>query len=254
MVDHKLMKLGRRPARYDPRTLRLAKYLTPALPPPPPARTWSAALAMPCGMMLNNQLGDCTCAAVGHGVQVLTANTGSEVTIQDPDIEAAYEAAGGYVPGRPDTDNGACLLDVLNYWRGTGVGSHKILAFMQVNPQNLQHLQTAIEYFGGLYIALELPLSAQNQPIWDVTGWGQQGQGTPGSWGGHAVWMPDYDAAGFGVITWGELQRMTNAFQQMYNDEAYAVVTTDFLNKSTQATPDGINVALLQQDLAQIAN
>ena len=252
MIDHRLMKLGRKPARYDPRTLRLAKYLTPALPPPPPARAWSQAVAMPCGMMANDRLGDCTCAAVGHAVQVMTANTGTEQTIADADILTAYEAAGGYKPGDPSTDNGACLLDVLNLWRGAGVGGHKILAFVQVNPQNLLHVQTAIEYFGGLYVALELPQSAQNQGVWDVPLDGLSGSGAPGSWGGHAVWVPDYDAAGFGVITWGELQRMTSAFQTAYNDEAYAVVTPDFINRSTQATPDGINLALLQQDLAQI--
>jgi hypothetical protein len=246
------MKLGRLPPRYDPRTLRLAKYLTAALPPPPPSRDWSRAVKFPCGMMENDRIGDCTCAAAGHAVQVLTANTGGEQTIPDVDIEAAYEVVGGYKPGDPSTDNGAGLLDVLNLWRGTGIGGHQILAFVQVNPQNLVHIQTAIEYFGGCYIALELPLSAQNQPIWDVTPWGLQGQGTPGGWGGHAVWMPDYDATGFNVITWGERQRMTLDFQRSYCDESYCVVTQDFINKTTQATPDGLNLALLQQDLALI--
>ena len=254
MVDHKLMKLGRKPARYDPRTLRLAKYLTPALPPPPPARDWSQAVQFPCGMMLNDQIGDCTIAAAAHAVQVLTANTGGEQTIADADILAVYEAISGYKPGDPSTDNGCCLLDVLNYWRTNGIGGHKIIAYASVNPLNLAHVKTAIEYFGGLYIALQLPLSAQNQPIWDVTGWGTGGQGTPDSWGGHGVFMPAYDQNGFKVMTWSENQALTDAFQQTYNDEAYVIITTDFINKSTQATPDGINLPLLQQDLAQISN
>lgn len=254
MIDFSKKKLGKMMPKYYPRTLRMDKYLTSSLPPPPPYRAWSKAIHFPCGEMMNDQIGDCTIAAVGHGVQVLTANTGSEVTIQDPDIEVAYEAVGGYKPSDPSTDNGCALLDVLNYWRKTGIGGHHILAYMRVSPLNLAHVQTAIEYFGGLYIGIGLPQSAQAQigGVWDVPQGGVTGAGALYSWGGHGVWMPDYDECGFNVITWGERQRMTLAFQQTYNDESFAVVTQDFINKSTQANPNGLNLALLQQDLAQV--
>ena len=254
MIDLTKRKLGKQFPKYDKRTFKLARYLTPALPPPPPARQWSSAIKMPCGQMLNNQLGDCAIAAVGHGVQVMTANTGVEETIEDADIEAAYEAAGGYNPNDPSTDNGCTLLDVLNYWRKTGVGGHQILAYVQV--ETLDHVKAAIEYFGGLYIGIGLPFTAQDQigDVWDVPPGGATGSGAPYTWGGHAVWLPDFDATGFDVITWGQRQRMTLAFQQTYMDEGYAVVTQDFIDKITQSTPAGINLALLQQDLAQVTN
>jgi hypothetical protein len=255
MIDLTRKKLGKQFPKYDARTLRLARYLTPALPPPPPARQWSTAVTMPCGELLNDQIGDCTIAAVGHAVQVLTANVGAEVTIPDSDIEATYEAVGGYQPGNPATDNGCALLDVLNWWRTHGIGGHTILAFVQVNPQNLFHVKTAIEYFGGLYIGLGLPQSAQSQigGVWDVPPGGVTGPGALYSWGGHGVFMPDYDEDGFYCLTWAERQRMTLAFQQAYMDEGYCVVTTDFINRSTQATPDGLNLALLQTDLAAVS-
>ena len=70
--------LGKRPVRHDPRTLRLARYLDPKLPPPPAAAAWSKRAAAPWGMMLNDTLGDCTIASIGHGIQVLTANSGAK--------------------------------------------------------------------------------------------------------------------------------------------------------------------------------
>ena len=37
MTDHSKMKLGRKAIKTDSRTLAFGDYLTPALPPPPPA-------------------------------------------------------------------------------------------------------------------------------------------------------------------------------------------------------------------------
>ena len=78
MADHSRMKLGKKPRRYDRRTLRLGRFLTPALAPPPPAVTNSGGVAS-WGMMLNGPntygqgippagLGDCTIAGVAHAI------------------------------------------------------------------------------------------------------------------------------------------------------------------------------------------
>ena len=178
-IDLSKKKLGKLAPVYDPRTLRLAKYLTSSLPPPPPARQWSAAIPMPCGEFLNDKLGCCVIAAIGHLIQAVTANTNGEVTVSDADIEAAYEAVSGYVAGDPGTDNGCVLLDALNYWRHNGVGGHKILAFASVSTLNLTHMQMAIEYFGGVIGGLALPQSAQAQigSTWDLPPGGPVGPG-----------------------------------------------------------------------------
>ena len=253
MTDHSMMKLGRKPARFDPRTLRLAKYLTGALPPIPPAYQWSAKVPPPWGMMENDRLGDCTCAAAGHAIQTWTANSTTETTPPDSAIEAAYEDVGGYVPGQPNTDNGCCEIDVLNYWRKTGIGGHNIGAYVSIDPQNLAHVQAACVLFGGLYIGVALPLTAQTQDVWDVTDpfVPLQGDAAPGSWGGHAVFVPDYDAAGMTCVTWGALKRMTAAWWLAYCEECYAIISPDFLNQGI--SPQGFNLALLQQDLQQVS-
>src|SRR5689334_8985486 len=72
MTDHSRMKLGRHGVRHDPRTLKFGRYLRPGPPPPKVAVDWSSRVSE-WGMMMNDQLRDCTCAAAGHLIEVWTA-------------------------------------------------------------------------------------------------------------------------------------------------------------------------------------
>jgi len=245
-VDHSNLKLGKKPAHHDPRTLQMANYLQ--LPPIPPAQDWTAKAASNWGMMLNDKLGDCTCAAVGHIIQAWSANVGpTEIVLPDQTILKAYEAVGGYNPNDPSTDQGAVELNVLKYWRKTGVGGYKIDAFVALEPKNHQHVQAAVDLFGGAYIGLALPVSAQKQAVWSVPPGGPQGSGAPGSWGGHAVVIEAYDPQGLTCITWGKKKRMTWAFWDAYCDEAYATLSE--LWAGTKPAPSGFDLAQLKTDL-----
>jgi hypothetical protein len=245
-VDHALEKLGKLPARHDPRTLQMANYLE--LPAFPTSRDWTSKAVPAWGMMLNDQLGDCTCAAIGHITQAWTANAGpKEITLPDQAILKAYEAVGGYKPGHPETDRGAVELDVLKYWRKTGVGGHKIDAFVALEPKNHQHVEAAVDLFGGAYIGVALPVSAQKQKVWSVPPGGPTGSGAPGSWGGHAVVVEAYDPHGLTCITWGQKKRMTWSFWDTYCDEAYAALSE--LWAGSKPAPSGFNLAQLKTDL-----
>ncbi len=90
MTDHSNMSLGLKAVKTDTRTLRLARYLTEVLPPAPSSRDWTPAVSA-WGMMLNDNLGDCTIAALGHAIQVWSANRYREITLPDTAILAAYE-------------------------------------------------------------------------------------------------------------------------------------------------------------------
>jgi hypothetical protein len=239
------MKLGKKPRRYDRRTLRLARYLTPQLPPPPPAVTNSKTVTS-WGMMLNDTLGDCTIAGVGHAIQVWTLAQGNEVTAPDSTVLQYYEQWDGYNPNDPNSDQGGVELDVLNDWRQSpnGFDGHKLLAFADPDPQDELHVKQAILLFGGLYIGLELPVSAQTQDVWNVD---TSPNGQPGSWGGHCVFVPDYDAETLTCITWGQLKKMTWAFWGTYCDEAHALLSTAW------QPPTGFDMAALQADLKQVA-
>ena len=107
-------------------------------------------------------------------------------------------------------------------------------------------VRTAAWLFGGLYIGLQLPLSARTQPVWTWTR-SLHGDARPGSWGGHAVNIVRYSPATLTCATWGKLQDMTWSFWDRYCDEAYAIVSTDFLQQGK--SPAGFDLATLQSDL-----
>jgi hypothetical protein len=237
MVDHSNMRLGKRTARHDRRVPMLAKY-TAALPPPPPSVDYTTKLTN-LGMMLNDKLGDCTCAAVGHCVQQWTSLTRpAEVIIPDPDIEALYEKVGGYVPGQPSTDNGAVEVDVLNYWLANPVDANALDAYASIEPKNRGDVSDAVYIFGNCYIGVQLPISAQTQDTWAVPPGGAVNDGAPGSWGGHAIPVVAYNHRTLTVITWGALKQMTWQFLDAYCDEAYALLSPDWQLSSGNVPPN----------------
>jgi hypothetical protein len=254
-VDPGKLKLGKQAVRHDPRTLLLASYLTPALPTPPPSFDLTGKVHS-WGMMDNDQIGDCTCAAAGHLIMEWTANAKAKmVTPPDKQIVAAYSAITGYNPHTGANDNGANEIDVLNYWRQSGIAGHKISSYMALEPANHMHVMDSVYIFGGCYIGLGLPNSAkaqtQNHQPWSVPPQGPTGDGKPGSWGGHAVPVVAYDARGLTVVTWGALQIMTWGFWAAYCEEAYALLSPDYLS-GKQVTPEGFNLQQLQVDLADL--
>jgi len=244
--------LGKLPPIEDSRTLGMAKYIGSSLPVPPRVVDNSHGIQS-WGMMGNDTLGDCTCAAVGHLIQVWTATASSEFTTPDSDIEALYSGACGYVPGNPNTDNGGSLLGVLNYWRNKGVPGtgDKIAAYVALDPTNYKHIQDALWLFGAAYIGLMLPLSAQSQvgQIWCESN--DSSQNEQGSWGGHCVAVVGFDGGGLTCVTWGALQRMTWGFWHTYCDEAYGVLSADWLSKAG-TSPEGFDLAQLQADLTAV--
>jgi hypothetical protein len=251
-VDPKKLKLGKGVARHDPRALLMASYVAPSLPSPPPSMDLTTKVNA-WGMMENDQIGDCTCAAAGHLLMEWTVNAGKKmVTPSDKQIVAAYSAITGYNPTTGANDNGAVEVDVLNYWRQTGIAGHKIGAYVSLEPSNHNHIMDAVYIFQGCYIGMQLPISAQaqvqNHQPWSVPPGGQTGDGKPGSWGGHAVPVVAYDARGVTVVTWGALQMMTWSFWEVYCDEAYAILSKDYLT-GKKTTPQGFSVAQLNADL-----
>ncbi len=130
------MKLGKRPRRHDLRTLQMARYLAgagQAQPLRPPASVDYTHGITDWGSMLNDQLGCCTIAAVGHAVQAWTANAlGRELTVPDSAILNYYEKWDGYDPANASSDQGGVELDVLNNWRQQGFDGVSLDAYVAV--------------------------------------------------------------------------------------------------------------------------
>ena len=248
MADHSHMKLGRKTIKTDSRTLVLGDYLTPSLPPPPPARDWTKA-TIDWGMMLNDSLSDCTIAGVGHAVQVWSGNLGNMVSVDDCTIDNYYARWCGYTPGNPDSDTGGTELDVLNAWQKEGFAGYVLQAFADPRFTSLIEIRQSIALFGGVYIGLDLPITAQKQDVWDVVPNGGA-NARKGSWGGHCVFVPKYDENSFTCITWGHLKNMTLAFWKKYCDEAHTLIGQDWL--SAKGSPSGFDFAQLQADLSAV--
>ena len=105
----------------------------------------------------------------------------------------------------------------------------------------------AIWLFGGAYIGVELPISAQTQEVWDVPA-NSTPEDEPGSWGGHAIYLVAYDQKTLTCITWGQLKKMTWRWFAQYCREAYGLVAKDWLEPSGVA-PSGFDLAALENDL-----
>lgn len=246
MIDHSTMKLGGKPPRHDRRTLRLADYVTTQLVPHPRV-DWLAKVTN-LGMMGNDVVGDCVFASPGHLIQSWTANNGNQVILPDSAILKGYSDVTGYVPGDPSTDNGTITLDMLNYWRKTGIGGHKLFAYVGLEPRNKTHVELAIDLLGGSTIGLALPVSAQRQRVWSVTG---GDDALFGSWGNHEVPLLNYGPTGVTCVTWGEPKTITWSFLFKYCTEAFGLLSDDWAT-GTKNSPSGFSFSDLQADLAQI--
>lgn len=237
--------LGKLEVKADSRNLMLARYIddSVALPPVPASVDWAQKVSS-WPMYGNDTLGDCTCAAVGHMEEAWSANAGAPEVPTESDVTNLYWATG-------NADTGRYCLDVLNYWQSKGFGSdaEKILAFAQIDVTNQAHVEFACWAFGGVYIGVQLPKSAQKQrDEWTVT---SGADADPGSWGGHCVNLVDYTSSGPTCVTWGRLMPMTWSFFNTYCDEAYAVISPDFLDARGK-TPSGFDLDQLKSDLAQV--
>lgn len=244
-------KLGKLRPKKNRRTLRLANYMLSGLPEAP-AKLWRE-YKIPeggWGMMKNDQLGDCTCAAIAHMVMLFTAHTGTMVTPTDEDVVGVYSAVTGYNPADPSTDQGAAITDILQYWQTTGIAGHKILGWAKI-ANNAASVRQAMYLFGAVDIGFNVPQSAMNQfddkQAWDIV------PDDGGIQGGHSVPLFGYGSEGFDCTTWGANQKLTTAFANAYCDENYVVITNDWIDAASGLAPNTFDLAMLQADLAIVA-
>jgi hypothetical protein len=242
------MKFGKLAPKYNKKTLRLGKYLLDS----PPSKTWREYKVKESDwqMFSNDTIGDCTCAAIAHMLMLFTAHTGKMVIPDVSDVIKAYSAVSGYDPATGANDNGAAISDVLEYWQTTGIAGHKIAGWAAIDPTNALRLQQGIYLFGAVDAGFNVPASAMTQfsagEAWDIVA------DDGGIEGGHSVPLFGYGSAGFDCCTWAKNQKLTNAFEKQYFDEAYCVITQDWLDSATGLAPNTLNMDALVADLKEI--
>ncbi len=218
-------KLGLKAVKTDSRTLKLGRYFTSALPAAPSQVNWHNKGIANFGMMLNDSLGDCTIAGLGHAIQIWSSNAYKEITVPDSSILTAYEQWCGYVPGNPATDQGGIELDVLTDFKKNGLDGHELLGFADPDVGNLTEIKQAINLFGGLYIGLNVPNSVMNNlnpdVIWTVV------PDDGGIAGGHCVYCLSKDTS----ISLLDGRDMTiKELAEEYGDDPFWVYSYDYEN------------------------
>lgn len=230
------IKLGKLPAIYDKRTIRLSSIIRKELLPPLPE---SYCIDKALGgidddrMFGNDRYGDCVIAARAHQtLRFEKFEQGEQIAIMDEEVIAQYlEESGG-------RDVGLFLLNSLKEWRKEGwvVGGklYHIYAFASVNWKNHDEVKHCIHLLGGVNFGMMIytrDIEQFNAGLgWELTGndgWIQ---------GGHGVYLYayGYDSEGLTCMTWGKRQKMTWDFWDKRIDEAYAIVDSrnDWLENS----------------------
>ncbi|MBV9287081.1 MAG: hypothetical protein JO288_04535 [Hyphomicrobiales bacterium] len=260
----KTFKLGRRrPLAHGPR-LRFGHFLRADAPPPPPAvanyvKSGSAPIQDAMGDILgNDDFGDCTCAAVGHCLDVLRANNNSAKKWRPATRADALEFYSrvtdpSFDPETGANDNGADEVTVLNIWQKQGFfadGSGKIAAWAQVDPSNETEVKQAIFLNGNVYFGVPLPDRWVN-PMPRISGftWDVAGDADPDN--GHAFYGYGYSAKGVLIDTWGMSGTITWPALKAYCDPhvgggLYTVFGPDWISSVTQKSPSGFDTARLE--------
>lgn len=249
-------RFGRTPRSFNPRVPHMSAILAGrSLIPPPPSIDYVKAMPSNFGMMLNDQLGDCTCAAYYHARQIWSFNAqGKEATEPDADVEQLYIQACGYNPKAGGEGPGGNEQHVLSFLLNTGApigtdGSARemILGFVEVDPRNLDDVKRTIADCGVAYIGFKVPQNivpsgGEPPPTWTV-------EPSAKVVGLHAVVLPGYDSSGATVISWGSLYKMTWQFFTTYVDEVYAIADPTWVS-AKGTTPGGLTVQQLEEQMA----
>jgi len=243
------LKLGRLPYNPDKPNLTIDQHLDSTVLPTPPATVDYLSNVKSWPMYGNDQYGDCVWAMIGHAIEAYsTYGEGQTITITEEDVIKGYEDVTGFNPNDPNTDQGTNIQDALNYWVKTGVGGHKILAFAEV--KNYANAKVALDVFGALLVGINFPESAMDQfnagKPWDVVR-GSQIEG------GHAIHVGHMDTSNttYQLVTWGQVEGMTQAFWDKYVEECWIVVAPEWFNAQGNS-PTGVNLYGLGQDFAAI--
>jgi len=253
-LHHRFRMGRRRPVARCPR-FSLRNYLMKGMPAPPASCDYSKQGAKALSeMYLNDQLGDCVIAGIGHVVGVLTGGGSKQFIYTNAQITKLYSAIGGYVPGHPNTDNGCDEQTALNYWQHHGApsGSHEIAGWISVDGTDPTEYRTALWLFENLYFGLELP-DKWVSPMPSAAGFTWDVAGPPNPNNGHCVVGVGYANKGVKICTWGMLGTLTDAAIDKYattvgSGELYTVVSHDALEKASQKAPNGFDWSQLVAD------
>jgi len=255
-VTGKHYHMGRRRSEINQPSLQFELYAKTSLPSAPPTCSYSLAAKLALVQMyLNDTLGDCVIACLGHMIGVFTANSGQPAFIFTPaQIEALYSAIGGYVPGNPATDNGCDIQTMLRYAKSNGApnGSNQIAGSLALGTDPMVY-KSALYLFENLIFGVELPDMWVNQlmPNGDGFNWPLAGPADPEN--GHCFLGVGYDELGVKIDTWDMIGNVTQPAIKKYvghseGGQLFTAISQETLNRAIGKAPNGLNWTQLVAD------
>jgi hypothetical protein len=244
------MRFGKLPPKTDYRTLLFSSYLRDDIPSPPQSvdldgrvlknlEMTEDAIPYLFPMYKNDILGDCTVAGAAHGITIYNGMISETHIPKEENVVRIYFHLTGGV------DTGLYLLDVIKYWRGSGIEENKIYAYAKIRHTNHLQVMQAVSMFGGLFAGFQCQEKVMEEFI----------EGTPWEPGelmnaGHAIYITGYDDDGIECLTWGALQRGTWDWWDKCTDECYALLPIQA--KDPDFTP-GFDFDKLKRDLYRVS-
>lgn len=241
------MKLGRLPGTIPVGLKWLDDYIAGSLPRPPAKVEVPVPDpdpdGSPWGVDGNDEYGDCGVAGLNHYFMADAAIAAAKEQFPDRTEIVQYYL---HYTGGPDT--GVVLSDFLAYARKNGFYGHQLSAYAPVRVHDIKTLHFAVWAYGAAYTGIQVTQGMMTA----------FGQGKPWTLetllspeeGGHCVPIVGYDSKHLYVVTWGKVQAISYAAWHYMSDEAWALITGEFVAKGGDNR--GINLAALTADLSKL--
>lgn len=219
----------------------LADFLTSALAKATAAFDYAKQVVGGFPMALNDELGDCTIAGFWHLVQLAYAVVGQTIVYPgDEAVRAAYlKLTGGQ-------DTGLELETVLTAASSPeGLLGVRLIGWGAIDTNDIEAMITAAFNFGGIYLAGNIPASAETDFEDNDGEWVVHKGHNPGI-GGHCFVASGSDLLTlFKNETWGAENEFSFGFWRKYGLQAYAVIPEVFETAGHGALAN-VNVTALQ--------
>lgn len=196
----------------------------------------------------NDEYGDCVWASKAHMHMLWPLMGGyprNRFTAND--VLSDYAACTGFSASDPNSDQGTDMKSAAEYHRKTGIrdskgNRHRVHAYVNMTPGNLQQLAVATYVFGAVELGVLVTNDNMDQfdagKPWTITG--------ADPIGGHCVPVVGRDNDGnFLCVTWGRLQRIAPTFIQKYMDEGITFLDKEIINKA------GLTIGAFKLDMLE---
>lgn len=251
------LRLGRvaPPPRRYALAPRVERVMPQSLWPYPASFCWGQNVKS-WPVLLNDRIGDCTCASLTHLLLAKASEpgdlAGQAFAPHDADVLQLYRDVSGYDPSTGANDNGAVMLDVLHRVQSHPLAGHLIGRPYTVGLRDHAVLRSVLHATGGLYVGVNLPLAWQSNPeVWDAT-WGAADG--PGTWGGHAIAVIGADDNGVWLVSWGTRRYMTWRAWDAVAEECHTFLDSLWFRRTQHVTSvPGIDFGPMEAGLGGLA-